>query len=84
MCVCRDVSPTTRIRAELRTKIGHAVWTKYHVASKDIHLQGLFNDYWNPENDNLTVLGWSSSPPAPVSSDRERQSLLSLENMVAL
>ena len=43
-------------------KIGHSVWAKYRVASKDIGLQGLFDDYWNPENHNLTVLGWSLSP----------------------
>ena len=62
MCLCRDVSPTTHIRAELRMKIGHSILAKYRDASKAIGLQGLFNDYWNPEKHHLTVLGWSLSP----------------------
>ena len=47
-------------------KIGHSVWAKYRMVSKEISLQGLFNDYWNPENHNLIVLGWSLSPAVPA------------------
>ena len=46
-------------------KSGHSIWAKYHVASKNIGLQALINDYWNPENHNLTVLGWSLSQLSP-------------------
>ena len=65
ICMCRDVSPTTHIRTEVRMKIGHSILAKYRDASKAICLQGLFNNYWNPGSHDLTVLGWSLSPTVP-------------------
>ena len=66
MSVYRDVSPTTHIHAELQMKTGHSILAKYWEASKVISLQGLFNDYCNPGNHDLTVLGWSLSPTIPA------------------
>ena len=54
------------ICAEVRMKSGHSFWAKYPMVRKDIGLQRLFNDYWNPENHNLTVLGWLLSPIVPA------------------
>ena len=64
--MCRDVSLTSQIRADVRMKIGHSVLAKYREASKVISLQGLFDDYWNSEDYNLTVLGWSLLPTVPA------------------
>jgi hypothetical protein len=85
MCGRRDVSPTTQIRAEVRMKIGHSVWAKYREANEVIGLDGLLSDYWGSNNDEFAVLSESLSPTNPsMSSDRERQRLLSLESIVAL
>ena len=58
----RDVSPTSQIRAEVRMKSGHSVWTKYREAGEVIDLDGLFDDYWSSSNREFTVLSQSSSP----------------------
>jgi hypothetical protein len=85
VCVYRDVSPTTQIRAEVRMKIGHSVWTKYREANQVIGLDRLFNDYWSSNDHEFTVLSQSSSRTSPrMSADREEQGLLSLESIVAL
>jgi hypothetical protein len=59
MCVYRDVSPTTQIRAEVRMKIGHSVWTKYREANEILDLDELFNDYWSSKNHEFTILSQS-------------------------
>jgi len=59
MCVYRDVSPTSQIRAEVRMKSGHSMWAKYREASELIDLDGLFNDYWSSNDHEFTVLGQS-------------------------
>jgi hypothetical protein len=83
--VYRGVSPTTQIRAEVRMKIGHSVWTKYREANEVIELDGLFDDYWSSNNHEFTVLSQSSLPNSPrISSDREGQRLLSLGSIVAV
>ena len=74
MCVCRDVSPTSRIRAEVRMKHGHSFWTKYREGKGVIDLDGLFREYWSSNNHEFTVLSESLSPTGPrISSDREGQ-----------
>jgi hypothetical protein len=65
MCVHRDVSPTTQIRAEVRMKIGHSVWTKYREANEAIDLDGLFSDYWSSDSRDFTVLSQSLSLTTP-------------------
>ena len=85
ICVYRDVSPTTQIRAEVRMKIGHSVWAKYREGNEAIDLDGIFSDYWSSNNHEFTVLSESLSPTDPrISSDGEEQSLLSLGSIVAL
>ena len=81
----RDVSPTSRVRAEVRKKSGHSVWAKYREASEVIDLHELFNDYWTSNNHEFTVLSQSSSPTSPrLSNQTEKQRLLSLESIVDL
>ena len=60
MCVYRDISPTSQIRAEVRMKSGHSVWAKYRDASDVIDLDELFDDYWGSNNHEFTVLSQSS------------------------
>ena len=62
MCVYRDVSPTSQIRAEVRMKSGHSVLAKYREAGEVIDLDGLFSDYWSSNNREFTVLSQSLSP----------------------
>ena len=63
MCVYRDVSPTSQIRAEVRMKkSGHSVWAKYREAGEFIDLDGLFSDYWSSNNREFIVLSQSFSP----------------------
>ena len=68
-CVYRDVSPTSRIRAEVRMKSGHSIWAKYREANELIDLDGLFSDYWNSIIHEFTVLSQSFSPTSPHRSD---------------
>ena len=56
MCVDRDVSPTSQIRAEVRMKSGHSVWAKYREASEVIDLDELFSKYWSSNNREFTVM----------------------------
>jgi hypothetical protein len=64
ICICmyRDVSLTSKIRVEVRMKIGHSIWAKYRDQEEVIDLQGLSNDYWNPEIHNFIVPSQSLSP----------------------
>ena len=62
MCVYRDVSPTSQIRAEVRMKSGHSVWAKYREAGEVIELDGLFSDYWSSNHHEFTILSQSLSP----------------------
>ena len=65
MRLCRDVSPTSQIRAELRMRTGHLFWTRYQETSDIFDLHGLFSDYWSSDDHQFTVLGQSSSPMTP-------------------
>ena len=65
----RDVSPTSQIRAEVRMKSGHSVWTKYREAGEAIDLDGLFSDYWSSNEREFTVRSQSLSPINPHRSD---------------
>ena len=58
MCVYREVSPTTQIRAVVRMKIGHSFWAKHRETDEVdvINLDGLFSDYWSSNNHEFTVL----------------------------
>ena len=69
VCLYRDVSPTSQIRAEARMKSGHSIWAKYREASETIDLHGLFNDYWSSNDHEFTLLGQSLSSTGPRRSD---------------
>ena len=58
MCVYREVSPATQIRAVVRMKIGHSFWAKHRETDEEdvIDLDGLFSDYWSSNNREFTVL----------------------------
>jgi len=81
--VCRDLSPTSQIRAEVRMKRGHSFWATYQEAGELIDLDGLFNDYWSSNNHEFTVQSQSLSLTSPRISDRESQRLFALESIVA-
>ena len=59
MCMYRDISPTSQIRAEARMPAGHSVWARYREAGEIIDLDGLFNDYWSSNKHGFTVLSQS-------------------------
>ena len=59
---CRDISPTSHIRAEVRQKSGDSFSAEYREASEIIDLHGLFNDYWSSSDNDLTVLSQLFSP----------------------
>ncbi len=70
MCVYRDISPTSQIRAEVRMKSGHSIWAKYREESEAIDLHELFSDYWTSNNQEFTVLSqYSLSPTGQRTSD---------------
>ena len=56
VCVYRDVSPTSQIRAQARMKSGLSVWAKYREAGEVIDLDELFSEYWSSINHEFTVL----------------------------
>jgi len=84
MDVCREVSPTTKMRVEVQMKSSHLPWAKKEQTTKEIDLENLFNIYWSSTAHELTVPGKSWSPTSPIISDREAQRLLSLGGVVAL
>jgi hypothetical protein len=53
--ICRDVSPTSEIRAEIQMRSGHLLWAKYRQSSEVIDIQALFNDYWGSKKHEFTV-----------------------------
>jgi len=66
-------------------KHGHLFWAKRQDKDEVIGLQELFNNYWSSKNRDFNVLSQSLSPISPrISSDEERQSLLTLESIVSL
>jgi hypothetical protein len=62
MCVCRNVSLSSKIRVEVRMKIGHSFWAWYRDGENTTDLQGLSKDYWNPDIHNFIVPSQSLSP----------------------
>jgi hypothetical protein len=76
MSVCRDLSPTSQIRAEIRMKRGPLSLPRYREASEVIDLQALFTHYWSSDNHTFTILSQSLSLTRPRIADREGQRLL--------
>jgi hypothetical protein len=83
-CVCRDLSPISQMRAEIRMKRGPSFLPRYRETSEVIDLQVLFDEYWSSDNHNFTILSQSSSLIRPRIADREGQRPLPLESIVDL
>jgi hypothetical protein len=56
---------------------------KRELASKEVDLQELFNDYWTSKAHELSVRGQSASQTSPLITDREAQGTLSLGSIVS-
>ena len=54
-CVCRDVSPTSNIRAELHIKTGYFFWAKCRQIREVIGLENLLKNYWGSNENQFTV-----------------------------
>jgi len=59
LCVCRDVSPASKIRVEIQMKRQHLSWPKTEQASKDINLPELYDYYWTSKAHELALRGQS-------------------------
>jgi len=56
---CRELSPTSQMRAEIQTKTGHSFWAKHRQASEVVELDAAFNEYWGSDKREFTVPGQS-------------------------
>ena len=83
--MCRCVSPTSKMRVEILMRSGVLIWAKHRLASEQIDLQALFNDYWSSTKHEFTVPSkWSLPTSPPVSDDEAQRTLLSLESIVSI
>ena len=62
LCICRDVSPTSEMRAEIQMRHGHLFWVNYRQTSEVIDVQVLFNEYWSSNKHEFTVPSQFGSP----------------------
>ena len=53
--VCRDVSPTSKMRIEIQMRSGHLFWASYRQTSEVIDVKALFNDYWSSKKHEFTL-----------------------------
>ena len=51
----RGVSPTSKLRAEVRMRTGHFFWAKNREGSGEIGLRELFNTYWRSNEREFMV-----------------------------
>src|SRR5258706_15818303 len=63
---CRDICPTSQIRAEIRMK---NFWTRPREARQVIGLHEVFSEYWGASNNEFTVSSQSLSSTDPRRSD---------------
>src|SRR5258708_22752223 len=82
--MCSNISPTSKMSAEIQMRSGHLFWSKYRQTTEAIDLQALFNEYWSSKKHEFTLQRQSCPPTSPLMSDREGQTSLSLENIVGL
>ena len=54
LCVCRDISSISEMRAEIQMRTGDSFWAKNRQDDNAVHLQCL-NDYWGAAEHDLTV-----------------------------
>jgi len=55
LCMCRGISPTSEMRAEIQMRTGRSLWTKIRRPSEPIDLQALFDDYRSTTKHVFTV-----------------------------
>ena len=55
ICICRDVSPISKMRAEIQMRRGHLFWANYRQTSEVIDVKALFNEYWSSDKHEFTV-----------------------------
>ena len=53
--MCRGVSPTSEMRAEIEMRSGSVLQAKNRLPSEMIDLHVLFNNYWYSDEHNFTV-----------------------------
>ena len=83
--MCRGVSPTSEIRAQIQMRSGYSFWAKNQLESELIDIQVLFNDYWGSNKHEFTVSSMSASLTSSLISDRKAQrTLLSLEDITSI
>ena len=66
LCAYRNISPTSQVRVEIQIQSGDLLWAQKGQNVKEIGLQALFNGYWTSKKHDITVPGWSYSPPSPL------------------
>ena len=67
MCMCRDVTPASKMHAEVQLKSGHLFWAKYRQTNEPIDLQAIFNEYWTSNKREFIVPSQSRSNQLVVS-----------------
>jgi len=55
LCMCRGISPASKMRAEIQIRSGRFIWAKTRMGSDAIDLQVLFNDYRNTPEHVFTI-----------------------------
>ena len=83
--MCRCLSPTSEIRAEIQLTSGHAFWAKHRQGSATIDLKSIFDDYWSSSKQEFVISSqWLCSPTRPLILNKEAQALFKLESIIAL
>ena len=78
--MCRCLSPTSKIRAEIQLTSGHAFWAKHRQGSATINLKSIFDDYWSSSKQEFVISSqWLCSPTRPFLLNKEAQASFKLE-----
>ena len=84
LCVCRDVSSVSEMRAEIQMRSGHSFWARIRQNSDVIDIQGLLKNYWDSTEHEFTIPSQSWPPTSPPISDTEAQRPFPLENTMGI
>jgi len=82
--MCRDVSSTSVMRAEIEMERGHGIFVWHQRKSEMIDLGGVFNEYWGSTKQEFIVPSQSWLLTSSITSNGEAQRSLSLENIAGL
>ena len=78
--MCRDISSTSQMRAEIQKRTGISYWAKNRQNDVVIDIEGPLKEYWGSTEREFRVSGLLRLPTSPPISDRETQRPLPLEN----